>query len=51
MIPGGYLVVVPNETNVNSQLDLEALFNAMITSKDRMIAIFNQLNSLKNANV
>jgi ABC-2 type transport system ATP-binding protein len=51
MIPGGYLVVVPNETNVNSQLDLEALFNAMITSKDRMIAIFNNLNSLKNANV
>jgi ABC-2 type transport system ATP-binding protein len=51
MIPGGHLVVVPNETNEQSQLDLEALFNAMVTNKDRMIEIFNQLNTLKNADV
>lgn len=51
MIPGGYLLVLPNTTGEQSQVDLEALFNAVVTSKDRVKAIFNQVNSSKNADI
>ena len=42
MSPQGYKCVVPNEQGLESQIDIEALFNAVLRNKDRISAIFNQ---------
>lgn len=42
MIPGGYLVVMPNTGSSQSTIDLEALFNTVVTNKDAVISLFNQ---------
>ncbi|GLR16279.1 ABC transporter ATP-binding protein [Portibacter lacus] len=49
MIPGGFLVVQPNEGVEQSQIDLEALFNAVVTSKDKVKSIFKNQNMNKDA--
>lgn len=48
MIPGGHLVVVPNESGEQSQVDLEALFNAVILSKERVSEIFKSSKQNQN---
>jgi len=51
MIPGGHLVVLPNTHDEQSQIDLEALFNAVVTNKDRIKSIFNQVKITKDADI
>lgn len=51
MIPGGHLVVLPNENQVNSQVDLEALFNAVIGNTDRVAQLFQTTKQSSNDNI
>lgn len=51
MIPGGHLVVVPNETAEQSQVDLEALFNAVIGNKKRVSEIFKNVKQTEDDNI
>jgi len=40
-IPGGYQVVVPNTTNDETEVDIEALFNTVIGNRDTIDHLFN----------
>ena len=40
MLPGGYMNVIPNTTGDESQINIEALFNAVLRNKDRINALF-----------
>ncbi len=40
--PGGYLAVTPNITGEETEVDLEVLFNAVVTNKSRMQELFNR---------
>ncbi len=40
MLPGGYLNVIPNETGEESQINIEALFNAVLRNKNRVNDLF-----------
>lgn len=41
MQPGGYLNVIPNSTGEESQLNIEALFNAVLRNKKTIRELFN----------
>ena len=41
MLPGGYMNVVPNTTGEESQLNIEALFNAVLRNKNRINELFS----------
>ena len=51
MIPGGHLVVQPNETDEQSQVDLEGLFNAVIGNRDRVSEIFKNVKQIQDDNI
>ena len=40
LLPGGYMNVTPNTTGEESQLNIEALFNAVLRNKDRINELF-----------
>lgn len=40
MLPGGYLNVVPNTTGEESQINIEALFNAVLRNKNQIKEMF-----------
>ena len=40
MLPGGYMNVIPNTTGDESQINIEALFNAVLRNKERINALF-----------
>lgn len=40
LLPGGYMNVVPNENGEESQLNIEALFNAVLRNKERIKELF-----------
>ncbi len=40
LMPGGYMNVVPNTTGDESQLNIEALFNAVLRNKNRINELF-----------
>ena len=40
LLPGGYMNVVPNTTGEESQLNIEALFNAVLRNKERIKELF-----------
>ncbi|MBR4506834.1 MAG: ATP-binding cassette domain-containing protein [Bacteroidales bacterium] len=40
MLPGGYMNVIPNTTGEESQLNIEALFNAVLRNKERIKELF-----------
>lgn len=40
LLPGGYMNVVANTTGEESQINIEALFNAVLRNKDRINALF-----------
>ena len=40
LLPAGYMNVVPNETGEESQLNIEALFNAVLRNKNRINELF-----------
>ncbi len=40
MLPGGYMNVVANQTGEESQLNIEALFNAVLRNKERINDLF-----------
>ena len=40
LLPGGYMNVVPNESGEESQLNIEALFNAVLRNKERIKELF-----------
>lgn len=40
MLPGGYMNVVANTTGEESQINIEALFNAVLRNKERINALF-----------
>ena len=40
MLPGGYLNVLPNTTGEESQLNIEALFNAVLRNKEKIKELF-----------
>ena len=40
LLPGGYMNVIPNETGEESQLNIEALFNAVLRNKERINELF-----------
>ena len=41
LMPGGYMNVVPNTTGDESQLNIEALFNAVLRNKNRINELFS----------
>ena len=41
MQPGGFLNVVPNQTGEESQLNIEALFNAVLRNKNTVKELFS----------
>ena len=41
MLPGGYLNVIPNTTGEESQINIEALFNAVLRNKEAINTLFN----------
>ena len=41
MQPGGFLNVVPNQTGEESQLNIEALFNAVLRNKNTVRELFS----------
>ncbi|WP_235295703.1 ABC transporter ATP-binding protein [Portibacter marinus] len=51
MVPGGHFVVLPNDTDEQSQIDLEALFNATVTNGRKLKSIFEQHKTKRNAKV
>ena len=40
LMPGGYMNVVPNNAGEESQINIEALFNAVLRNKERIKALF-----------
>jgi len=40
LLPGGYMNVVQNENGEESQLNIEALFNAVLRNKDKIKEVF-----------
>ena len=40
MLPGGYMNVIPNTTGEESQINIEALFNAVLRNKERINDLF-----------
>jgi ABC-2 type transport system ATP-binding protein len=40
MLPGGYLNVIPNTTGEESQINIEALFNAVLRNKETINTLF-----------
>ena len=40
MLPGGYMNVIPNTTGDESQINIEALFNAVLRNKERINDLF-----------
>ncbi len=40
LLPGGYMNVVPNQNGEESQLNIEALFNAVLRNKERIKELF-----------
>ena len=42
MLPGGYMNVVPNTTGEESQLNIEALFNAVLRNKNIIKVLFEK---------
>lgn len=40
LLPGGYMNVVPNESGEESQLNIEALFNAVLRNKEKIKELF-----------
>ena len=40
LLPGGYMNVVPNENGEESQINIEALFNAVLRNKNRINEMF-----------
>ena len=40
LLPGGYMNVIPNITGEESQLNIEALFNAVLRNKERIKELF-----------
>lgn len=40
MLPGGYMSVIPNTTGDESQINIEALFNAVLRNKERINDLF-----------
>lgn len=42
MRPGGYLNVVPNTEGLETEVDIEALFNAVLRNKNAMKSLFNE---------
>jgi ABC-2 type transport system ATP-binding protein len=40
LMPGGYLNVVPNTTGEESQINIEALFNAVLRNKKQINELF-----------
>lgn len=40
LLPGGYMNVVPNTTGEESQINIEALFNAVLRNKERIKELF-----------
>ena len=40
MLPGGYMNVIPNTTGEESQINIEALFNAVLRNKERIKELF-----------
>ena len=40
LLPGGYMNVVPNTTGEESQINIEALFNAVLRNKDQINELF-----------
>jgi len=51
MIPGGHLVVTPGVGNEQSQIDLEALFNAITTNREKVQRLFQNLKQNENAKI
>ena len=41
LMPGGYMNVVPNTTGEESQINIEALFNAVLRNKNRINELFS----------
>ena len=41
MLPGGYMNVIPNATGEESQLNIEALFNAVLRNKNTIKELFS----------
>ena len=41
LMPGGYMNVVPNVDGEESQLNIEALFNAVLRNKNRINELFS----------